>query len=73
MAPRKQTTVQEPPTESPPAYELEPANDEIRSQLVIWGNATQMTINKLGPVAPGWAAFLNDIFQTVGGIMEVIE
>lgn len=73
MTPRKQAAVQEPPIEEQPTYQLEPVTDDIRSRLTVWGNSTRLTITQLETVAPGWAAFLHDIFVTVGGLMETTE
>jgi hypothetical protein len=54
-------------------YNLEPMNDDLRSRLNVWGNATQLTIQQLDKIAPEWAKFMNDIFVTVGGLMETFE
>jgi hypothetical protein len=54
-------------------YNLEPMNDDLRSRLNVWGNATQLTIQQLEKIAPEWAKFMNDIFVTVGGLMETFE
>ena len=63
---------QEAPEQVQP-YNLEPMNDDLRSRLNVWGNATQLTIQQLEKIAPEWGKFMNDIFVTVGGLMETFK
>lgn len=51
-------------------YNLEPLNDSARSQLMVMGNSMKITIQKLTTEAPEWARFIEDVFVTIGGLMD---
>lgn len=57
------------PAEAP--YNLEPLTDQTRRIVLQWGQATQNRVAELKMSgADGWAAFLEDIFNTVGMFVE---
>lgn len=56
------------PIESP--FQLEPMDDELRSQLHVWGNSTLLAISRIEDHYPGWTAFLKEMFDVVGQAIE---
>lgn len=53
-----------------PSYDLEPVTEDIQSRLNVMGNSMQLTANQLRHNAPGWASFIDDVFQTIGILVE---
>lgn len=51
-------------------YGLEPITEDIQSNLNIWGNSTQLAINKLQEAAPEWAKMLDDMFSIVRAAIQ---
>ena len=76
MPARKLQPVAPPDEESTPtaeeqfSYAFEPLDDELRSQLNVWGNSTVLAINKLREKYPNWAQMIEDLFSAVGLVIE---